>query len=80
MRALLSGPDRWNEQRTGLAQVAIEAKAHRLRPEALPLSTTLEGIFIIICDHRWFSLPISSFILFLTRQPYAARWRLRLED
>src|SRR5919106_5592443 len=33
---VLSGPDPWNKQRTGLAGVAIEAKTHRLRPEALP--------------------------------------------
>ena len=33
---VLSGPDRWNKQRTRLAGWPLRQKTHRLRPEALP--------------------------------------------
>ena len=33
---VLAGPDPWNKQPMGLTRLAIEAKIHRLRPEALP--------------------------------------------
>jgi hypothetical protein len=33
---VLAGPEPWNKQRMGLAGLAIEAKTHRLRLEALP--------------------------------------------
>jgi hypothetical protein len=41
---LLSGPDRWNKQPTGLVRAAIEAEAHRLRPKDLPLSEAFGGM------------------------------------
>jgi hypothetical protein len=46
---VLSGPDPWNKQRTGLAGVAIEGKTHRLRPEGFardPLSGDLKDFWM----------------------------------
>ena len=45
-KKVLPGPDHWNKQAMGLAGVAIEAEAHWLRSEALPLSSTFGAITI----------------------------------
>ena len=40
---VLAGPNGWHDQRKGLEGLAIEAVAHRLRSEGLPLRDKLSG-------------------------------------